>query len=150
MKPNEIIDLGNAELAKIFKTHKEFKKIEDNIKLVDDITSVDVETISQVAFSISAYLVTLSGVIAKYTSLANSHYVYGKFSLMWEWNKLGEGYSGKAKDNVALEKTAEIHKDELIKKYVADYLKGKYDSYEKVVSVLQTRLGILRNEMFRA
>jgi len=110
---------------------------------------VDVETISACTSMITAYLSYLSGIIPKYTALANSHYIYRKFSLMWEWNKLGDGFTGKKKDNEALERTEQEHKDELIMRYIADYLKNKYESYERHVSILQSRLGILRNQMFR-
>ena len=149
MNPTNVIEEGNARLKEIFAKHREFELIEEKIRLTEDVTSVDVETISACTSMITAYLSYLSGIIPKYTALANSHYIYRKFSLMWEWNKLGDGFTGKKKDNEALDRTEQEHKDELIMRYIADYLKNKYESYERHVSILQSRLGILRNQMFR-
>lgn len=151
MKPDDVIKEGNKRLKEIFEAHKEFGKIEENIQTTQDVTSVDVETISAVTSMTTAYLCNLAGVVPRYTALANAQYIYRKFSVMWEFKKLGEAFNTvKEKDNEALNRTKDEHFEELVARYVADYLKNKYDAYEKHVSVLQSRLGILRNEMFRS
>ena len=149
MNPTKVIDEGNKRLKEIFDKHKEFAKVEANIQLTQDVTSVDVETISACLSQMTAYLSYLSGIVPKYTAMANAHYIYRKFSVMWEWNKLGDGFTGKMKDNEALDRTEKEHFEELVARYVADFVKSKYDAYEKHTSVLQSRLGILRNQMFR-
>ena len=148
--PTKIIEAGNEVLKSIFDTHKEFAKIESAIAETADVTSVDVETISRAASTTSAYLATLAGIVPKYTSFANSSYIFRKFTLMWNFQKIGQEYNTvKEKDLEALNRSEKEHEEELIARYVADYLKNKYDAYEKHVSVLQSRMGILKNEMYR-
>lgn len=151
MKPEEVLAEGNKRLKEIFNKHREFGLIEEKIKLTQDVTSIDVETISSSMSMMTAYLSNLAGVVPRYTSLANSQYIYRKFSLMWEFSRLGNTLNTiKDKENESLKNTEEEHFEELVARYVADYLKSKYDSYEKHASVLQSRLGILKSELFRS
>jgi len=123
--------------------------IEESIDLTKDVTSVDVETISHAMSTISAYLCTLSGVVPKYTAIANATYIYRKFAYMWEFRKMVQFNTVKEKEQEALDRTADEHFEEVVSRYVADYIKNKYDAYERHVSILQTRIGLLKNEMFR-
>ena len=150
MNPQDVIDEGNKRLKEIFNKHKEFSKIEDIIALTENVADIDGETLSSSMSIMSAYMSYLAGIVPKYTSLANSKYAYRKFSYAWEWNKLGDGFTGKAKDNEALKRIEKEYIDGLIHQYIADYLKNKYDSYSRHASILQSRLGYIRGEIFRA
>ena len=150
MKPTDVIEEGNKRLKEIYEEHKEFKAMNDLVQMTEDVTAVDNESLCAAASSMTAYLSYISGVIAKYTSLANAKYAYRKFSYAWEWNKLGDSFTGKRKDNEALERIEAEYVEGLTAQYVADFLKNKYNSFEKHTSVLQSRIGLLKNEMFRS
>jgi len=146
---NQVLDEGNRRIKEIFEKHKEFSKIENLIASTQDVTNVDVETISNAMSSISAYLCTLSGIVPRYTAIANASYIYRKFAYMWEFRKMVQFNTVKEKEQEALDRTADEHFEEVVSRYVADYIKNKYDAYERHVSILQTRIGLLKNEMFR-
>jgi hypothetical protein len=146
----KIIERGNEILKEILEGNPGFAKIEQCIDMTRDVTSVDVETISSCASQMTAWLANLAGVVPKYTSQANGAYLYRKFSYAWEFTNFSNEFSVKDRESKTLMKTREHHENEQINRYVADYLKNKYEAYERHVSVLQSRLGILRNEMFRS
>ena len=148
MNPREFdtIKNGNTEIARIILENEYVSKLDECVDAARD-RNVTPDALSRCAFTMSAYLCNMSSLVATITAQANEAYSYRKYKQVWEFNRLGKSLTGKDKENITQENVFVDVERELIYRYVADYFKGKYDAYEKFVSVIQSRLGILKAEL---
>jgi hypothetical protein len=101
--------------------------------------------LSEVALKMCGYMAVFGGTVAGLMAEANDAYSHRKFRLMGPYHAL-EG-TIKDREAQALEKTFEEHRQEMIKKYIADFYKSLYDDFDREIMVIQSRLKILAKEM---
>lgn len=142
----EIINDGESMLTEIYNKHPQFDIIEKAIEKLRSIGYENPHVVSDHITVISSYLSSIGNVIARYVAYANGTYIYRKyryFSALKE--KIAEGIT-KAKE-YADEISLDVKKEEAMWQYVADVLKSKEKAYYNHISVLQSRLGILKQEI---
>ena len=99
----------------------------------------------------NAHMISISGIVTACVAEANNAYLYRKLRRLWQYNKLlDQSLSATAAKELADSRVSDEYQEELIHRYIADYLEGKYRQYEKYISTLQSRMGILRHDMFRS
>lgn len=144
--------------AKHFDTINEGTKILDKLKIkYPEISTIEAlvssysdnmngDELSQYICELSINLVRINDVAAQFISNSNESYTYRKFAQLWEFNALSNKMAVKEREQIALDNSFEFYKMELLNKYIADVIKAKIDSVNKLISSIQTRLRFVRAE----
>lgn len=141
-----------------------FNTVKDSIRIIQEIEeqnpeinelrqlaktahkSIDLPVVlSEIAVKMCGYMAVFGGTVARLMADSNDAYSHRKFRVMGTFHSL-EG-SIKDREAKSLDMTIEEHKNELIKKYVADFYKSLYDDFDREIMVIQSRLKILAREM---
>jgi len=143
-KQFDTIAEGQKVLEKLKKKYPELSKLDD---LIESYPGNDNgQELSDYICSLSVNLVRVNDVAAEFISNSNESYTYRKFAQLWEFNSLKTKLTVKERENIALNNSFEFYKQELLNKYLADVIKAKIDSVNKLISSIQTRLKFLRAE----
>jgi len=146
MEQFNTIEKGMAVLKDMMKKHEELDKIQ-RIKeraIKSDITAND---LADALTEMCAYLFRIGVLCSEKTNMANEAYIYRKLKYMFSYNSLGDGIKIKDKEGLAMQSITEQYEAELVNRFVADYMKTLYDDYSRLISVLQSKLALLRSEM---
>lgn len=148
MKKLDCIKRGNEQLEMLLNTHAELQEIKllKEYAISDDVSPND---LADLLVKMSAYLFRIGTLVCRLTSEANQTYMYRKLSYVFEYNVLSNEIKVKDRESMALLKTQREYEDELVARYVADYMKTLYDNYTMLMSKLQSKLALMRNEMSR-
>jgi hypothetical protein len=148
MKPsfNTISD-GKKVLADLWESYDFLYEI-DKIKqaLSSRIDTLMPDEISRASVKLSILLCNLGVLVAEITAQSNESYIFRKFMYAWEYTVLKVEIKGKAREEQSLMNTIEHHRQELVNRFVCDYLKTYKDDIERVVSNMQSRLRTLQQE----
>lgn len=144
----DTINKGKEHLKQLWDEHEflsEIDKIKEAInKMADKITA---DELSRSIYRLSVLLVNLGGLVAEVSCQANENYVYRKYRFLWEFNMLNPEMTTKNRENIALDKIHANYCNELVSRFVADFLKAYKDDINTLISVIQTRLSYLKSEM---
>ena len=143
-KQFDTINEGTKILEKLKIKYPEIGNIEDLISSYSD--SMNGDELSQYICSLSINLVRINDVAAQFISNSNESYTYRKFAQLWEFNALSNKMAVKEREQIALDNSFEFYKMELLNKYIADVIKAKIDSVNRLISSIQTRLRFMRSE----
>lgn len=142
------IEKGKEMLVKIRESHPEFDAIQE-VKECAIIADIDADTLSYLLTQMSALIFRIGVVVSEVTNRANEAYVYRKLRYMWEYNRCGNTLKVAEKESKSMLAVREQYEEELANRYVADYMQNLYKDYDRLISVLQSKLALLRNEMYK-
>ncbi len=145
-----IIKAANRLVEDVYKKYPLF--LEAN-KLVEDCKTMErfqSDELIRVAGKLSAITASLGDVISRATARANSAYLYRKFSLRWNFSTLSKELPKYERENTAEKMTEKNHTEEMVIRCAVDTLKTRFESYTRTISLIQSRMGILKNEMYSA
>ena len=139
----DTISKATEVLKEIFKKYPEFEMLEICKNEYNRERTPD--ELSRCASQMGVLLCRVGEVVAEMTTRANEAYIYRKFKYLWNFNSLS-GLTAKERENIAMEQTLENYEIELVNRYIADLIKVKYEDYARFVNLIQTRLGVLKQE----
>lgn len=120
--------------------------------LVTNWDSLDMDDISRAQAKISILLINFGDLVARMVAHKNTAYIYRKLAYADSFNTAKAGVDKKISVAVAeAAATADIKDmfdNDLIRGWVADHFKTKYDSYSRLVMSLQTRCSTQRSEAY--
>jgi hypothetical protein len=140
--------LGREKVEELYNSLEELNMLEDCKNAIDENSTPD--EISRCAAKMSALLCRMGELVTELVTEANECYIYRKLKYGWEFNSLSVDLNVGNREAIAQEKTFEERQDELVSRYVADFMKTKYEDYNRFVSILQSRIKILNNEIFKS
>jgi hypothetical protein len=143
-KQFDTINEGTKILDKLKIKYPEISTIEALVSSYSD--NMNGDELSQYICELSINLVRINDVAAQFISNSNESYTYRKFVQLWEFNALSNKMAVKEREQIALDNSFEFYKMELLNKYIADVIKAKIDSVNKLISSIQTRLRFVRAE----
>lgn len=148
--PLQIIEQGNKIIQQVYKTYPQFTEANEVMEQCKDIEKMQPDEITRLGGKLAGLIASCGDIVSRATARANSAYLYRKFSLRWEFNALSkEVYPTKGEREMKAEGLTEKQNvEEMVMRYVADTIKARYDSYKGMVSFLQSRIGILKNQMY--
>lgn len=130
------------------------KKIEDIIKELEKSKeyilkeSLPPDRLSQGVVVMSGHLIRLGEYVAEMVYQANTAYIYRKWKYSFEYNTLSKDFTVKDRDNEATLRIKAEQEDEIKKRRMADRVKTLHEDYRLFVMTIQTRLGVLKSELF--
>lgn len=116
-------------------------------KIIEDIKAgkyddEDEVVISKIAYKLSVLMFGLGRYVAKYTTLANSAYIYRKFKSATEYKAIrgeGEKMTVRIMDSEVELRTEKYYENQIMAQYYADVIKTLYDECDRFVMVLLSR-----------
>jgi hypothetical protein len=139
------IEQGKKKLAEIYLKYHEFSDIENSLQY-DQTRNLTPDELSRLAVRVSILLCRIGELSAELNSEANEKYIYRKFAYLWSYNSLKADMKVKEKENIALDESFGSYEQELLNRFVADFIKTKYEDWSRVVMVIQSRLSTLKSE----
>lgn len=151
-KKLNVIEFGKAVLAETMSKHKEvFDGIDKIVEYVKKNHDTTPDMLSKAVVKLSVYLVNLGAIVSEAKSNANEAYTFRKYCEVWQYSKLKDTIkTSKDCEKMSFDNVFEQYRTELINRYVADVLAAYYDDTSRMVMTLQTRLNILRDEMYNS
>lgn len=147
------VEFGNKAVELIRTKHRNvFFPIDELVgALRDNLEEMPPSVVAEYVVKLSTYLVNLGSLVAISKSEANEAYVYRKYREVWHYSRLrDEMKSDKACEKQSFDLVFEEYRSELINRYIADYLCAYYDDVSRLVMAAQSRMNVLRDEMFAA
>lgn len=149
LNPDELLAKAQAEAQKIKEVEvvAEINRVLYTLKL-KEVKDWDADELARAVSKLAMLNINLSEMVAEATLVANSSYAFRKFRFSKEYKALRREIDSKVKDSEleAQELISEDVEKELVTQYQADLLKGLYDSVDKFISVVQSRLKHYGNE----
>ena len=147
-KSFEVIAEGKKILSSLYEKYPELSDLEACVNSYSKAITPDL--LSRCATEMSVLLCRIGELVAELKSNANEAYIYRKFRYIWEYNVLKKDMTQKQRENLAMEQSFDYYKQELINRFVADFISAKYEDYQRFVNVVQSRLRIMKNEEINA
>ncbi len=147
----DTIKIGRAEIEALWNSLEylpEIDKIKESINR--KASAITPDELSRAAFQLAMYLVNLGQLVAELSAKANENYTYRKYRFLWEFNSLAKKLSVKEKEDISMDNIFDEQRQELVSRFVADFVKGYKDDIERLVSVMQSRIGYLKQEHFKS
>ena len=147
-RPFNTIEKGQEVMAKLRIKYPEFANLDELIESYAPDMSGD--QLSDYICRLSFNLVRINDVAAEFISKSNESYTYRKFEQLWQFNELIKKLTVKERENIALDNSYHVYEAELLNKYIADVVKARIDSVNKLISSIQTRLKFMRAEQINS
>lgn len=106
------------------------------------------DRLSQGVVVMSGHLIRLGEFVAELVYQANTSYIYRKWKYSFEYNTLSRDFTVKDRDNEATLRIKAEQEDEVKKRRMADRVKTLHEDYRLFIMTIQTRLGVLKSELF--
>ncbi len=144
----KIITQANELVERVYVKYPMFTEANKLMTSCEDLERHQADELTRIAGKLSAITSSLGDIISRATARANSAYLYRKFSLRWNFSTLSKDIPKYERENTAEKMNEKYHKEEMIIRMATDTLKARFDSYVRMISLIQSRMGILKNEMY--
>ena len=145
MEPFKTRILADAKIKEIYETYPQFTMLEDIIPTIQNAGAFGDElTVCLLDFSV--LLTSCTEVVAQVVTDYNEAYQFRRFYEFEQYQSLRDKFGVKDAEQMAKNLARDQIQDELVANCVADRLKAKERSWYSLISIIQTRVGFLRQE----
>ena len=148
IKTFESIEKGKLILEQIYLNNPEVGKLENCMAAYHNELKPD--DISRCIATMSRYMDKLGELISELSAKANEAYIYKKYKYLWEYTQITKTLTVKDREGIASDRIFDEQEEEIINRFVADFMHTKFKTFDKFISVLQSRIGLMRSEIIRA
>lgn len=143
----DVVKAGEAVIRELYGKYPEWDKLKEYIDEFKEnpISNFSADQLSQSCIEMAALISYVEVMAANAVAMCNESYIYRKYKYFKEFRAFSGGVT--AADKFADEKSIKARENEAVHQYVADILKGRVKSAERLISVIQTRLGLMKVEL---